>query len=104
MALADVPRGTSALMRNIRKTSADACLCHRALRRQDEHVADLGDRSRLSDQKALSLVTASARQHFELSVGFDTLGGGGDAEAVAEAGHRANDRKRILPRRKLVDE
>jgi hypothetical protein len=65
-------------------------LPHPALRLQQ--ADDLGMRPRAAEQKALALVAAFGAQAAQFGFGLDAFGGDGDAETLAEADDRADDR------------
>src|SRR6478609_5379653 len=69
-----------------------------AMPRLRQHVLYLGYRTRRAEQIALRLRAALPAQEVELRVGLDAFSRGDDAEALAEAGHRADDRHRLLAR------
>src|SRR6478672_3721096 len=69
-----------------------------------QHVLYLGYRTRRAEQIPLRLRAALPAQEVELRVGLDAFGSGDDAEALAEAGHRADDRHRLVARCKFAHE
>ena len=75
-----------------------------ALPRLRQHALHLGGGTRTAEQIALRLRAAFPAQQVELRVGLDAFGRRDDAEALAKAGHRADDRHRIVARRQLADE
>ena len=64
----------------------------------------LRDRRRLADEIALHHVAALVGEEAELFLGFDALGDDRHVEAVAEADHRADDRRRLRVAAEIHDE
>src|SRR5579859_7482048 len=79
-------------------------LGYSALAALDQHIPQLGDRTRLADQIALRLRAALAAQHVELLGGLDAFRGRDHTEAPPQARDGPNDRERIVARRKLAHE
>src|SRR5262249_49883951 len=69
-----------------------------------EQLARFVDGQRLAVVEALRFLATVGAQHAQLLLGFDAFRAGDDAEAVAEAEHRANDGGRVVIVFEIADE